>query len=228
MVGETTLGPRHSTAVQTLPELRLQLLKNINNWAIGEDGDESYRDYFVAGEALDWKALANRIAITNVPVGELPNIASWLYNSDHTGGIEEEEFKALVGEEKHALHLNYFYGVLVERSLITMETEHILKGKLRNDAASIEQAGELAYINIYRATRQDLLEKFKLLKQIESGEWLSLTQVKEFTYFLFKHRVGNSLPAKTASDTKRGLTFLVSMRRAQSRRINPPPKNDFE
>ncbi|MFQ5861155.1 MAG: hypothetical protein ACE5IG_06370, partial [Dehalococcoidia bacterium] len=41
---------------------------------------------------------------------------------------------------------------------------------------------------------------------------LTLSQMKEFTYWLFKHRVKCSEPAKVASDTRRALERLHQLR----------------
>jgi hypothetical protein len=39
-----------------------------------------------------------------------------------------------------------------------------------------------------------------------------LSDLHEFTYWLFKHRVNNSDPARVASDTRKGLAMLSRLR----------------
>jgi hypothetical protein len=44
---------------------------------------------------------------------------------------------------------------------------------------------------------------------------LFLNELNEFTYWLFKHRLGNSDKARIASDTKKALLFLNQLRKGR-------------
>ena len=40
---------------------------------------------------------------------------------------------------------------------------------------------------------------------------MSLTDLKEFTYWLFKRRIGKWDPARVASDTRKGMSALAKL-----------------
>jgi hypothetical protein len=46
---------------------------------------------------------------------------------------------------------------------------------------------------------------------------MSMSESKEFTYWLFKYRVARSDKARIASDTRKGLDQLARMQRAAAR-----------
>jgi hypothetical protein len=63
---------------------------------------------------------------------------------------------------------------------------------------------------IYGATRRELFAEFQR-EQGLSGDSVSLGDLHEFTYWLFKHRVNNADPARVASDTRKGLAMFSRM-----------------
>ena len=69
----------------------------------------------------------------------------------------------------------------------------------------------------YRLSRETLLGQFRDDAGYESKEEMSLTETKEFTYWLFKVRLKVSDKAKIASDTRKGLAFLQERSQEHSR-----------
>jgi tRNA-dihydrouridine synthase len=65
-----------------------------------------------------------------------------------------------------------------------------------------------AYCRIYEADMTDLLALFRGQRGYANGDSMSLTEKKEFTYWLFKYRVEHSEKAKVASDTRKALAWL--------------------
>ncbi len=51
---------------------------------------------------------------------------------------------------------------------------------------------------------------------------ISLSELKEFTYWLFKRRLAAQDPARVASDTRRGLLRLQAMEELKRRRRPTP------
>ena len=54
-----------------------------------------------------------------------------------------------------------------------------------------------------------------------------LTELKEFTYWLFKRRVRSSEPARVASDTRKGLARLRLLRKGQNVGLAGDPGDDL-
>ena len=68
-------------------------------------------------------------------------------------------------------------------------------------------AGE-AYRRIYGATQTVLLKRFRREKGYPQLRSISLAELKEFTYWLFKYRLEHCDKARVASDTKKALKWL--------------------
>jgi len=64
------------------------------------------------------------------------------------------------------------------------------------------------YQRIYGATKTTLLKKFRHERGLPQLRSISLTELKEFSYWLFKYRLNHCDKAKVASDTKKGLEQL--------------------
>jgi hypothetical protein len=68
---------------------------------------------------------------------------------------------------------------------------------------------ELAYQQIYDADRDTLLRRFRREKGYRQRKSMALTELKEFTYWLFKYRLWNCDKERVASDTRMGLNELA-------------------
>ena len=66
--------------------------------------------------------------------------------------------------------------------------------------------------------RDTLLEQFRDEMGYEATDEMTLTESKEFTYWLFKWRLHRSEGAKAASDTQKGLREYQGMAMAAKRR----------
>ncbi|GAH62384.1 unnamed protein product, partial [marine sediment metagenome] len=65
------------------------------------------------------------------------------------------------------------------------------------------------YRRIYGATKAILLKRFRREKCRPRLRSISLTELKEFTYWLFKYRLKQCDKARVASDTKKALEQLT-------------------
>ena len=185
------------------------LLEAIGMWAAPE---EVYRGeplcYLIAGEAFDWLLLARRLcsdADGLIPPGELEQLLKY---GRPPIEIRDEEFKRMVGGPKHRALLNYWYGVEVEGALVEALKESIRKERTAAGMASKRDVSDLAFRRAYGGRRTELFEEFRKERKRASGERLTETEAKEFTYWLFKYRLEKHDKAKVASDTKRGLQYL--------------------
>ena len=72
-----------------------------------------------------------------------------------------------------------------------------------------------AYGRIYGATQAALLQKFRRERGYPHLKSISLTELKEFTYWLFKYRLKECDKARVASDTKKALDWLKASPHSQ-------------
>ncbi len=121
-----------------------------------------------------------------------------------------DEFKKLVGTKKYQQYLNYFYGITVEEALIQKVHEEVRKERQAHGYRTDFDNEDEAYARLYGNGRMELLREFRKVKGYPASRVTSLTEIKEFTYWLFKLRVKQAEPAKVASDTKKALSQIKS------------------
>ena len=119
--------------------------------------------------------------------------------------LAKEKFKKSIGPAKYRAYLNYLYGVLVEEALISAVVDEVRKE--RRSLGINKHADDLdkAYRRIYGASKQALLDDFRKAKRYPSRKSITLSEFKEFTYWLFKHRLETCDKSRVASDTKKAL-----------------------
>lgn len=213
-----------SEAIQRLKEAvgsgrqwHLALLEAVGMWAAPEEEFQGRRyQYLVAGEAFDWLLLAERLCIEldgMIPPRERETL---LFQGKLPWKVSTREFQSLVGFNKHQAVLNYWYGVVVEEALQLATEEEVRKQHKAKGYSDSEYMLEGAFRRIYERSHADLLEEFLQESGLSSRESLGLTEVKEFTYWLFKIRVKFWDPARVGSDTRKGLEKLLKLRDSAS------------
>ncbi len=184
----------------------LALLQAIGLWKSPEEDYEGrHWRYLIDNEAFDWLLLAERLCDEVrelIPEEELIDL---LFFDKPPTELSKEGFKKLLGPAKYRAYLNYLYGVLVEESLLSATVEEIRKE--RRAAGLYKPADELdrAYRKIYGASQEKLLGSFRQEKGYPKRNSISLSERKEFTYWLFKRRLAISDKSRAASDTKKAL-----------------------
>jgi hypothetical protein len=190
------------------------LLHAVRQWPLPAEacGGREYR-YLVGGEAFDWLLLAERLCSEVeglIPEDELDAL---LFSGTLPLDTTEEELQQLLGA-KVAAYRNFYYGVRVEGALqLAVECE-----TLKERQSRVWENGHLddeVCQRIYGATRMELLERYREQNSLPEQTEMSLAEFNEFTYWLFKYRVNNSDPARTASDTRKGVTYLETMAAAR-------------
>ncbi len=187
----------------------LALLEAVRVWSSTEEDYEGrHYQYLLDNEAFDWLALTERLC--EELDGLIPDEgrANLLFFGIPPVELSKDQFKRLVGPPKYRAHLNYFYGILVEKFLLLSVTEEIRKKKtvlgLSNDNGVVDEA----YQRIYGATQSTLLKQFRKERHYRQLRSIRLSELNEFTYWLFKYRVKTRDKSLVASDTKKGLTKL--------------------
>ena len=204
------------------------LLESMALWTVPQEIFEGrHLKYFIEGEAFDWLLLAERLcsAVDGlIPPQEKEDL---LFSGQFPVPIAEDQIKDLLGVEKYRGYLNYFYGVTAEEALQLAVEQQVYKRHLSNGIQYQGDFSEDAHARIYRAPRSLLLRQFREEKGYAPEESMTLTEDKEFTYWLFKYRLEISDKAKVASDTKKALDHYERMRTASRssdlwRRANVP------
>ncbi len=198
---------RFRHAVEEGQPWAVALLEAIAGWT---DARESYQgrsfDYFIGGEAFDWLLLAERLceaADGLIPEGEKEEL---LFTGKLPQEFDLSRFKDLMGVEKYRGYLNYFYGITVEESLQLAAELEVEKRHLSNGHRYRQDYSEEAFQRVYRSSRSTLVEAFRKDRGYAAKDSMALSESKEFTYWLFNYRLKTSDKAKTASDTRKGLT----------------------
>jgi hypothetical protein len=185
------------------------LLGAMGLWAsASEHRDGRTCNYLIDNEAFDWLLLAERLCDT--VEGLLPEDEknALLFHGVPPLRLDSLEVKKLIGSKKYSQYLNYFYGVTVEEGLQLAVQEEIDKERrLRGYRTRQESTGE-TFRRIYNDSRDSLLKSFRQEKRLPHLKSIGISELKEFTYWLFKHRIRHGEKARIASDTAKALRFL--------------------
>ena len=199
----------------------IALLEAINLWeTVKETHNGRTYYYIIAGEAFDWLLLAERLcqAVDNLLSDD--EVTTLLFYSRPPLDLPRGKFRDLIGSAKYHQYLNYFYGITVEEALIWVVQEEVHKEKYASGFFKETDATNEAYRRIYGATKAVLLKRFRQDRGYPQLKSISLTELKEFTYWLFKYRLKQCDKARMASDTKKALNWLNS--NGFSRRLDEP------
>ena len=198
------------------------LLEAMARWTPSEEEYEGrHLKYFIEAEAFDWLLLAERLcrAVDGlIPEDEREEL---LFHGKFPPTFDRSRFQGLLGVEKFRGYLNYFYGVTTEECLQSAVEQEAHKRHLSNGNGYQDDFSEDVFARIYRLPRAELLLQFRQAKGYPAEESMSLTESKEFLYWLFKYRMEHSDKVKVASDTQKALNYLRRVVAASG--IGPAP-----
>lgn len=185
------------------------LLEAIAIWTAPEETFGNARlAYLIGGEAFDWLTLANRLTFETRDLIPTDELEALLFTGRFPSYFEEADFRRILGVDKYSAYLNYFYGVEVELALQYVVEEEIEKRFYASGRQYATDHTDQAFQRIYRSPYASLLASFRDDQGSLHRPVTTLTEMKEFTYWLFKRRVRVSDKAKLASDTRRGISAL--------------------
>jgi hypothetical protein len=195
------------------------LLKAMARWDKAEEviGDRRYR-YLIGGEAFDWVLLAERLVDELGEAVSAEERQALLFHGRPPLEISEDEFQTLIGTPKYQAYLNYLYGVVVEEALQLAVEEEVAKENHAGVWSAAHIDGATVYQRIYGRDLTELLTSFQRERKLAETDSLEMTELKEFTYWLFKLRVRAAEGAKVASDTRKGLAALSRVEAAYRKR----------
>ena len=187
----------------------IALLEAIGLWQTTEESVDGRRyRYLIDGEAFDWLLLAERLC--REVDGLLPEDeeTALLFHGIPPLKLTADEFKELIGSHKYQQYLNFFYGVTAEEALIQAVEEEVHKERLSLGFSKKHGAPDEVYSRIYGASQSELLKQFRRESGRPGSRSTDLTELKDFTYWLFKYRLNHCDKARVASDTKKALGWL--------------------
>jgi hypothetical protein len=188
----------------------LAVLEAISLWTDEtEDIQGHHYQYLIEGEAFDWLLLVERLCDTAdnfIPENEK---FALILQGKPPLELSPEEFKNLMGPSKYRQYLNYYYGITVEEALIQAVREEVRKEKQSNGLSYRRNKEEdEVFCKVYDEPESALLKQFRKEKHYHLLGSSNITELKEFTYWCFKHRVKICEKARVASDTNKALEWL--------------------
>ncbi|PZC51243.1 MAG: hypothetical protein DK304_000118 [Chloroflexi bacterium] len=188
------------------------LLDAVRKWPLAEEKFKGvHYKYLLLGEAFDWLVLAARLLDDMNDVVSEDEKVSFLFDGHFIDQFTREDFYNLIGPEKRVSLLNYRYGVTVEQALILSIEDAIRKERRSLSLPDSDDLSDKAFQYIYGDTQRGLLRIFRKKMGRTDRNSITVTELKEFTYWLFSRRVQSSESARIASDTKKGLARLSLM-----------------
>jgi hypothetical protein len=187
----------------------IALLEAIGLWTSAEEtlNGHTYR-YLMDGEAFDWLLLAERLCETVDDLLPQDEKNGLLFQGRPPLDLSPGEVRGLIGNSKYRQYLNYFYGITVEGTLHLAVQDEVHKERYLLSSNNKQEINGEVYQRIYGATKAELLQRFQREKGYAQRRSITLNELKEFTYWLFKYRITECEKAKVASDTKKALSYL--------------------
>ena len=198
------------------------ILEAMGRWTMAEEtlDGRKYR-YLLQGEAFDWLLLAERLC-TDVE-GAIPSEEKerFLFTGQIPDAVDEEQFREYLGPSKFRAHMNFRYGVVLEEVLQLVAEEEVRKLHFSRSYSDNDELTEEAYIHLYQKPRSELLKTFQKETKKDRRRNLTLSDLKEFTYWLHKRRINLWDPARVASDTKKAISRLELLQQSHNGRLQP-------
>jgi len=200
------------------------LLDAVSAWDLPEETVAGrHFAYLIGGEAFDWLLLAERLCEEALPAGLAPEteVEALLWEERFPQPMTEETFKQMLGPSKYRAHLNFLYGVRVEEALqLTVELQvQKERGSITLNHDPRIGSEQDPFARIYGASTLTLLREFRDQTGGAQTDRITLSEWKQFTYWLFKRRLAVQDPARVASDTRRGLLQLQRLEELKQQRI---------
>ena len=202
----------------------IALLQAIALWnKTGETHEGRTYRYLIDDEAFDWLLLAERLCRTVDGLLPEDEKIALLFHGKPPLEMTTGEFKELIGSAKYHQYLNYFYGVTVEEALLLAVQEEVRKERRVSGYTTKQDTTNEVYRRIYGSTRTDLLKNFRHDKNYPQCRSITITELKEFTYWLFKYRLKHCDKTRVASDTKKALDWLNDSNGLSRRLVHEKP-----
>ena len=182
-------------------------LRACGQWRLASETHQGRRlTYLVGREALDLVLLIDRIVSTRRDVVPRAERNELRFHGRPPIYVPDHAFAAALGEARYKAYLNYFYGIDVEEALVhAVELEAAKAHRLDRASADV-------YPLVYGQTLQELLAAYRAERGGKGGDRVRWADWKAFTYWRFRLRLRTQVPARIASDTRKGIALLQRLR----------------
>ncbi len=185
------------------------VLVAIGQWPVPEEELDGERYvYLIDEEALDLMRLCERLCATITDLVPEQQLLDLLAHDRPPNEVTREELKSLIGPQKYRAYLTYLYGVLVEEMVALAVLEEFRKQRRAAGLTHCDADIDEAYAYVYGSGRHELVAAFRRENGLALRRSITLTELKQFAYWLFKLRLKSSDKSRVASDTKRALMAL--------------------
>jgi len=185
------------------------LLEAVGQWNSPEETFHGrHYLYLIEGTAFDWQLLAERLCEAVDDLLPEKEKSDFILKGKPPLNITKEQFQELIGPVKYKQYLNYYYGVTVEEALLLAVKDEVRKERVLSALVKDDVTAAEAFRRIYGEAQPVLLEQFRKEKRYRRLRSISLSELKQFTYWLFKYRVKHNDKSRVASDTKKALDWL--------------------
>ena len=113
--------------------------------------------------------------------------------------------------------MKFRYGVVLEEVLQLVAEEEVRKSYLSRIYLDNDELIEEAYMQLYQKRRDELFTTFQKETKKDRRRNVSLSDLKEFTYWLHNRRITLWDPARVASDTRKAIRQLDLLQRQQNK-----------
>ncbi|MCY3747764.1 MAG: hypothetical protein OXG64_00580 [Chloroflexi bacterium] len=185
----------------------LAALRACGQWRLADEVHQGRRlTYLVAREALDLVLLIDRIASTRRDAVPRAERDEFRFHGRPPIYVTGDAFAGALGAARFNAYLNYFYGVDVEEAVVhAVELE---AGK----AHPLDRGAVDVYLLVYGKTLAELLGAYRAARGLKDDGRVRWTDWKDFTYWCFRWRLQTQVPARIASDTRKGIALLQRLR----------------
>jgi len=193
------------------------MLEAMGRWTMAEEvlDGRRYR-YLLQGEAFDWLLLAERLCADVDGAIPAEEKESFLFSGQIPNTVDEDQFRDYLGPSKFRAYMNFRYGVVLEEALQLVAEEEVRKLHLSRSYSDNDELTEEAYVHLYQKPRSELLRTFQKETKKDRRRNQTLSDLKEFTYWLHKRRINLWDPARVASDTRKAIRRLDLLQRGHN------------
>ncbi|NQW22434.1 MAG: hypothetical protein HQ475_03215 [SAR202 cluster bacterium] len=193
------------------------ILEAMGRWTMPEEtfDGRKYR-YLLQGEAFDWLLLAERLCADVDGAVSMEEKEKLLFDGQIPDSVDEDQFRDYLGPSKYRAYMNFRYGVDLEEALQLATEEEVRKRHMSRSYPDTEELTEEAYNRLYGKPRTELLKTFQKETKKDRRRSLSLSDIKEFTYWLHKRRINLWDPARVASDTRKAIRRLEHLQQSRN------------
>ncbi len=185
------------------------LLRAAERWPLDEEVVDGERFlYLIDGEAFDLLRLCERISLEVSDLVPEEQMLALLASDRPPRAPEREDLRDLIGAERYRAYLTFIYGVMVEEMVVQAVLEDLRRRRRTSGLTRYDATLDDAFTHVYGSTRAELFDAFRRERGLRPRRSVTLTQMKEFTYWRFKLRLRSADKSRVASDTKRALTLL--------------------